>query len=265
MTCTPWVTSADAVSPCNGYDIDSLLLDETMQMASDILFNLTSKKYRGTCTETVRPLARRRAEPGWSRWWPSSSYYATGAFASGRDYCACNRSSDFGCGTIPEFPLPGRPVHPASVEVTIDGAPFTEFRVDDHYKLVRTDGNGWPCCQDLLLADTEVGTWSVTYDYGLNPPRGGLLAAALLGTQLYLAIPDAPGVGTNLSLLPKRVTSISRQGITLAVIDPLTLFQDGLTGIPFVDVWVANEKLADSRRPATVHVPGRGRTVRRVG
>lgn len=265
MTCTPWVTSADAVAPCNTYDIDPNLLDQTMQMAGDILFALTGRKYAGTCTDTVRPLASRRPAPGWHRWAPSSSYYGWGAFASGRDYCACNRSTDFGCGSIPEVRLPGFPIHPGSVDVRVDGVTFTDFRVDEGRRLVRTDGAGWRCCQNLLLDDTQPGTWSVTYDYGLNPPAGGRLAAAVLGSQLYLAYPGAPGVDDKQSLLPKRITSITRQGMTLAVIDPLTLFADGMTGIPFVDAWVAADRIQDQRRRANVLVPGRSRSFRRVG
>jgi hypothetical protein len=265
MTCTPWVTHTDVVPALAGADLDDDLLDETMQMASDLLFNLTGRKYPGVCTDTVRPLASRRVAPGWGRWMPSSGFYGYGAFGSGRDYCACNRSPDFGCGTIPEFPLPGRPVIAEGTTVKVDGVTFTGWRVDDGYRLVRTDGAGWPCCQNLLLADTEPGTWSVTYQYGRMPPIGGVRAAALLGGELYIAIPGAPGVEDRQTNLPKRITSIARQGITLAVIDPLTLFADGNTGLPFVDLWVANERLANSRRPATVHRPGRERTVRRVG
>lgn len=262
MTCSPWVTSADAVAPCNTYDIDPVLLDQTMQMASDVLYGLTDRKYPGTCTDTIRPLASWRVSNRRPGWWAGDNY---GTRSNRFGYCACNRSPDYGCGTIPEVYLPGRPVHAASVEVVVDGQTFLDFRVDDGYKLVRTDGGNWRCCQRLELDDTEDGTWSVTYNYGRTPPLGGLIAAAVLGSQLYLAVPGAPGVEDKQSLLPKRITSIVRQGITLAVIDPLKLFADGLTGIPIVDLWVASDRLSSQRRPASVLVPGRGRSVRRVG
>ena len=53
------------------------------------------------------------------------------------------------------------------------------------------------------------------------------------------------------------MTSITRQGISLAVLDPLTLFVDGLTGLPEVDLWVQSVRLGRARRSASLMVPGR--------
>ena len=204
------------------------------------------------------------ARPSW--WAMTSGGSGFGYGWSRYGFCSCNRANDqYGCSLIPQIKLPGRNVDPDSIDVLVDGTSFSEFALQDGYKLVRTDGNGWPCCQNLLKATTEVGTWQVTYDYGLDPPVGGKMAAAVLGSQLYLTIPDAPGTKNIQTQLPKRVTSITRQGITLAVIDPLKLFADGLTGLPFVDLWVASDRLGGARRRATVLTPGRARRVRRDG
>lgn len=262
MVCSPWVTSADAVAPCNVYDIDTALLDETMLFASEVLFDLTHRRYAGVCVDVVRPVASWRADEG-ARWWPDGTF-------SGRSrwgWCSCNRSKAFGCSTVPEVRLPGSPVRVGTVEVVVDGVSLvedTDYRVDDGNRLVRIDGEGWPCCQDLSLATTEDGTWEVSYHYGVDPPQGGLTAAAVLGCQLYLAVPGASGVKDRQSELPKRVTSIVRQGVTLAVIDPLKMFDEGKTGIPIVDLWIASANRGANMRPATVHRPGRGRSVRRT-
>lgn len=262
MVCSPWVTSADAVAPCNTYDIDTAVLNDCMLFASEVLFDFTRRRFAGVCTDVVRPLASWHADEG-AHWWPDGTF-------SGRSrwgWCSCNRSSAFGCSSVPEIRLPGSPVRAGSVEVTVDGVSLTdsEFRVDEGNRLVRLDGNGWPCCQDLSLATSEEGTWEVSYHYGVDPPQGGLTAAAVLGCQLYLAIPGAAGVKNLQSELPKRVTSIVRQGVTLAVIDPLNMFDEGKTGLPIADLWVASVNRGADKRPATVHRPGRGRTVRRTG
>ena len=121
---------------------------------------------------------------------------------------------------------------------------------------------GWPCCQRLDLADSEDETWAVSYSYGVDPPIGGIRAAAALGCQLALAF-EPETIGT--CRLPQRVTSLSRQGVTMAVLDPLELFADGKTGLAEVDLWVASVMLGAARRRAVVRVPGQPRRgIRRI-
>jgi hypothetical protein len=55
--------------------------------------------------------------------------------------------------------------------------------------------------------------------------------------------------------LPKRVQTVTRQNVTLAVLDPLTLFKDGMTGLAEVDLWVAADARGDATRPAAVLDP----------
>lgn len=240
-TCAPWADVGDVCAPCNAYDFDEALLGDALQVASDVLFNLTGRQWPGECDEVVRPCGYRRG-----------------------DSCGCLSSSTCGCRRLSQLQLPGRPVA-AVTEVKIDGVVLdtARYRVDDHRWLVylpesdQAERRGWPCCQRLDLADTEVDTWSVTYTYGQAPPLGGLRAAAALGCQLALAYcPDAAGASTQCRL-PKRVTSIVRQGISMAVLDPLTLFADGITGLSEVDLWVQSVRLGAQRRRGHVFVPGR--------
>ncbi len=244
-TCQPWATSADVGSPCDDYEFNILLLDESLQFASDILFDLTGRQWPGTCTATIRPC----------------SYGSPG-------HCGCRNRATCACRSLSEFLLPG-PVDSIG-EVKVDGVVLAtaRYRVDDYRRLVFLPEStsaalqGWPCCQRLDLADTEDETWAITYSYGQDPPIGGLRAAAALGCQLALAFePETIGA----CRLPKRVTSLSRQGVSIAVLDPLTLFADGKTGLEEVDLWVASIFLGAARRRATVRVPGQPRRgVRRV-
>jgi hypothetical protein len=171
---------------------------------------------------------------------------------------------------VQELKLPGYPVAPASVVVIQGENTYTAadgiFRIDDHQYLVRLDGQGWPCCQDMTADPTlgEPNTFQVSYDYGKLPPIGGVRAAASLACQLALAC-DPTAVDNGACRLPKRITSITRQGVTLAVLDPLTLFAEGRTGIPEVDLWLESLRYGDAHRRASVLIPGRWQTARRAG
>lgn len=260
-TCSPWATEADVCSPCDDYAFDSILLEDSLQLASDVLFNLTGRQWPGICDDVVRPCGNRTTSP-WGR-------YAVGAGAM-VGWCGCYDSRTCGCRRLSEIRLPGFPVVEVT-EVKIDGQVVdpARYRVDDRRWLVWIpDPTGveprtaWPCCQRTDLADTEEGTFSVAYSYGAEPPIGGVKAAASLGCQLALSCqPETIGS----CRLPKRVTTITRQGISLAVLDPLTLFKDGLTGLSEVDLWVSSIFIGAKRRRATVKVIGSGRRFRRVG
>lgn len=232
------------------------MLDAGLQVASDVLFQLTGRAWPGVCSATVRPCMDRPAVP-WS--------------VRGTGVSGCNTLGHCACGGLSEILLPGRPIVSVT-QVKIDGEVIAaaRYRVDDFRSLVylpesdSAERQGWPCCQRLDLADSETDTWSVAYTFGSAPPVGGVMAAKALGCELALAMsPETVG----LCRLPKRITSITRQGVSLAILDPLTLFSDGLTGIPEVDLWVSSIRVGRARRPSGVVVPGRpGRGgARRVG
>lgn len=242
-TCAPWATSADACAPCDTYDIDPFDLDDAMQVASDVLFNLTGRQWPGVCSDSIRP----------------------------QHACTCYRSMkygvrEYGCARVPEIRLPGSPVVPDSVTVLIDGTELdsSAFRIDNRRDLVRLDGQGWPCCQDMTKdANVDDHTMLVEYDWGAAPPIGGRRAAATLGCQYALACnPDAISDGR--CRLPKRITTVTRAGTTIAVVDPMTLIKDGMVGLVDVDQWVASIGFGRARRRGRVLIPGRRRSARRT-
>ena len=53
----------------------------------------------------------------------------------------------------------------------------------------------------------------MSYWYGVPPPASGVMAATTLGVQLVLNAIGAP------NSLPQRVTTVTRQGVTVAVVD----------------------------------------------
>lgn len=231
--CTPWATSDDLCVPCtDDLGLAPALVDECLWLASDTLFQLTGRQWPGACQETVRP-------------------------------CGCSAHRGCRCRTSQEWRLPNWPVIGVS-EVLVDGAVLASsaYRVDARRWLVRTDGDGWYTAQDLRLDSTEVGTWQVTYVWGRTPPRGGVRAAAALACELVIACtPDLP-CG---SRLPTRVTSITRQGVSMAVLDPLTLFEEGRTGLPEVDAWIGSVRWGNRHRAGSVVVAGTSPAARRTG
>jgi len=259
--CAPWAVAADVTTgPCSSAEapagFTNAMLDAGLQVASDVLFHLTGRAWPGVCSATVRPCGYRSPVP-WT--------------VRGTGWCGCNTSQDCACGGLSEILLPGRPIV-SITQVKIDGAVLASarYRIDDYRSLVylpESDSairQGWPCCQRLDLADSALDTWSVSYTFGTSPPVGGVMAAKSLGCELALAMsPETVGM----CRLPKRITSITRQGVSLAILDPLTLFADGLTGIPEVDLWVSSVRFGRANRPSGVVVPGRpGRGgARRVG
>jgi hypothetical protein len=259
MPVTPWADHTNALPPALSDEMDNARCDLAMALASEVLYNLTKRKYPGAQTDTIRPLARWRSYQGPPQWWQSY-----GQSRPSYGWCSCNRSNgQFGCATIPQIKLPGFPVgNVDDIVVKIDGEAFDQFDLQDSRYLVRVDGQGWPCCQDLTKTDDEPNTWSVQYPWGRNPPTGGVLACAALGSDLYLALsPDT----ADQSLAGARIRSITRNGITAAIADAESVFKDGFTGVAVADLWIMGELLGNERRPGKIIVPGRGRRARRIG
>src|SRR5258708_2123878 len=84
---------------------------------------------------------------------------------------------------LSEIKLPA-PVH-AITEVKVDGNVLatSAYRLDGGHILVRIDGSTWPSMNSLALADTQVGTWSVTAQYGETIPTGAAIAIGELSCE----------------------------------------------------------------------------------
>lgn len=235
--CMPW----DLTLPClddagdltdaciDGATVPTTVLDAAVLSASQVTWALTGRQY-STCDVTVRPCRRTCAEfpsldfrPGWQGPWP---VLVNGAWFN----LACQCGSTCSCRELCEVDLP-YPVCEVS-EVVVDGAALDPgaYRVDDFRKLVRTDGECWPRCQDMAAPDSEVGTWSVTLTYGREPPQIAFDAAAELACELIKA-----RIGQTCRL-PQRMTSLTRQGVTMSLLDPMSFFKDGRTGLYLMDL-----------------------------
>lgn len=223
------------------------------QMATEYLWNWTGRSI-GTCPAVVRPCGSRcsdyvstfegRGPYGhvgtWSPVLVGGSWYNIRCGSCGYD-CRCD-------GGAASLMLPG-PI--ASVEqVTIDGVVLApeNYRVDNHRFLVRTDGERWPVCQDMSMPVTEPDTFEVQYSQGSAVPIGGMLAAGVLACELAKA-----ACRDGSCQLPQRIQSITRQGVTVAVLDSFDDIDTGHTGIWVIDSWVAS--VTKPRRRGRVYSP----------
>src|SRR5260221_14608836 len=135
--CSPWISGADVAECCNVEDAsDSSVFDASAEVASEILFNLSIRRYPGTCERVVRPCwvgcgcpwqVLSRGYIVWNPYW-LNAWGGYGSWAWGLDgydqSCGCRPlSKGLLAGYVNEI-----------VEVLIDGAvvgPNT-YRVDNH-------------------------------------------------------------------------------------------------------------------------------------
>jgi hypothetical protein len=147
----------------------------------------------------------------------------------------CGRCGDScSCSAVSELILPGPIAEP--IEILVDGVALdidTSVVVYNYNRLTRIDGGKFPTCQDLSKPPSEVGTWQVTYLQGEPVPHGGQLVAGILACEYAKAM-----CGDDSCCLPKRVSSITRQGITMAMLDDFDRLSLGMTGIWEIDDWV---------------------------
>lgn len=220
------------------------------EMAATYLWNWTGRKF-GLCEVTLRP-CRQECWQGQSTFWGGGGQLPgqrpfTPVIIQGQWYnIGCGQCGDScGCGVTAALRLPG-PI--ASIEeVQIGGEVLdpTAYRVDNGRFLVRQDGGRWPTCQDMSAALGAEDTWGVTYRKGYAVPGGGQVAAGLLANELAKAACNDKSCG-----LPQRVQSITRQGVTVAVLDAFDDIDEGHTGIWLIDSWVASVV----RRPRRMRV-----------
>lgn len=159
--------------------------------------------------------------------------------ATGRRWAgACEaRTLTFDVATIPAgtadlVELPGWPVREVT-GVAVDGVPLlVGWRLINGRWLQRTTTTGLGMVSTLAWAGAG-RELTVTYVPGADPPAGGARAVGVLAGQFALGM-----AGDASCQLPQRVQSITRQGVTIAVLDPMDFLADGLTGIAEVDMWI---------------------------
>lgn len=220
----------------------------------------------GTCPITVRPCAERCM--------PASRTYRTAVarggyvgaapqigmlnpYISGGQWfnaCGC-RPGGCACDALSAVELPG-PVG-GIVEVRVDGVALepSAYKVMNGNRLVRTDGEDWPICQDMALSDDD--GFSVTYYRGARPNMLTNAAAGVLANEYLLACDQS-----DQCRLPLYVTSMMRSGESYDFDPQLTA--DAIPLIPEVQAVVRIYNPAGLKSPVIVASPDMYRTPMRT-
>ena len=243
IPCQPWCTPEDVQKCCNGLTPDYDLTD-AIAFASEILYRLSGRQFPGECIRTVWPCFSNNCgcsscgPTGMASFLGSDWSMVVGGYPSvplpsgdGTGWINCSGGGCGGC-CIPSFDLPA--TINSIDEIIIDGETLDPetYAIKAYRSVVRTDGQGWPCSNNLAGDVGDPGTWTVTYSYGKPVPAGGKFVAAIFACQIALSRCGGD------SCLPARLKSISRQDVELDFADPLEFLDKGQVGIYEVDMWL---------------------------
>jgi hypothetical protein len=233
--CEPWPVDTTCLPA--GWDADPAQWTDKQkaarEIAQGILAPLAVRPY-GLCTRLVRPCSMRCATAAGLQL--AGGGWFVPALVGGSVINGCGCRSWCGCGPLSEMLLPG-PVHDV-IAVTVDGqvVPSAAYRVDDGLRLVRTDGAAWPTWQDLGADPDQLGTFAVEYRRGVPLPAAGRRALTAYTIEIHKGM-----CGDSTCRLPARVTNITREGTTYSLLDdPNVMLDQGRTGVPEVDAWLAS-------------------------
>jgi hypothetical protein len=233
-SCLPDVEEGDGVAAAQ--------LEAAKDLAVSVLWALSGRQF-GVCPTIVRPCPT--AEGGYD-------YGLGGWFFPTWDGTNW-RNISCGCGPKCSYQSP-RVVHLAAnvalpvrevLEVTIGGVvqdPAT-YRLEGD--LLYRIGGRWPA-QDLTKPLDEAGTWSVTYTRGTPPPPGTAKLVALLAKEFFAACTGGK------CRLPRRVQTVSRQGVTYQMVNPSDIYAEGRTGLDEIDLWLSSVNPNKLQEPISV-------------
>lgn len=228
-----WITAEHLYNPEHPY------AEIAAARASGILFNLTGEKFQGihTTSEVV-----------------SKDSYRSGTYSpelvGGRMYNLPVRKengiiySDVSC-QVRDMRLRHTPVREV-FSVFADGVevPRDSFTIRNRAYLVRNGRNSfWDFC--------TTHEFTVNYEYGANPPVAGVEAAIELGNEYLLAFD-----GDDRCRLPEKITSVTRQGLTIRVSETQDYLDNGKVGINSIDQFIKAYNPSKAKKKAKVFVPG---------
>src|SRR5690606_17272865 len=229
-------------------DADPRLRETARLWASRFLWTATGKQYGG-CPRTYRP-CREGCGPGLNccggysgpcvravPWRVPGSYdwvnITCGKCTKG---CQCSAVSEVVLQDVDQV-----------LNVRVDGVdydPCGMVAVYDRSRVVRVDGGQWPVCQELGRTDGP-GTWSITVVQGLCVPDGGDWATGLLMCEFLKSC-----LKRDDCQLPRRLQTITRQGVTLGFNDRFENLGMLRTGIWEIDAWIEQSRFVGAATPS---------------
>lgn len=233
LVCQPWA-DVDDLPADRPFPQDTPAWEELILAASELLYGFSGKQFTGACESAVvltGPVHGHRP-----RWTPMGE---AAAATTGL------RPTRWARDPIVVV-LPGPPVTHVD-EVTIGGEAVPYTVTLPFGRLERPGCLGWPLD----------GTVAVRYRHGIPPPVGGRDAAVQLAVELGRAR-DHSGE----CALPQRIQSVTREGVTVGIMDTFEHLDKMRTGLLEVDMWLASVNPHRLTRRPSVWSPDLARTRR---
>lgn len=234
-----WVTPAELPATYQ----DSIYATDACQVASNLLWAMSGRKYHGTTTVTERYFTAIDA----FRYQGSSAKQFFPHMIGGsvfnlpaEDWNDSAYQSD-GSSSLSRIRLRGKPVQEVHmVRNGYDGTiiPADSYYLAEHSTLIAYKGTPW-----------APGNIEVTYTFGQQPPTAGRHAARVFAIELIKA-----WEGDDCAL-PDRVTSVSRQGVSYTILDNQDFLENFRTGIYVIDLFLKTANPAKALAPSKVFSP----------
>ena len=221
----------------------SVYVDDACQMASNILWAMSGRKYNGTQTVTERYITSINS----FRYQGSSARDFFPHLVGGsvfnvptEDWNDSAYQSD-GTSSLSRIRLRGKPVQEVHLVRSMYNGTIVNpdaYYVADHNSLIAYKGTPWP-----------PGNLEVTYTYGSPVPVAGKMAAKLFAIELIKL-----WEGDDCAL-PDRVTSVSRQGVSYTILDNQDFLENMRTGIYAIDLFLKTANPSKALAPSKVFSP----------
>lgn len=222
----PWIKSVDTAFPESPY------AQTAVDYASFVLYKLTGEKYPGVATTTETYVSESR----------------TATLADPVSTTALQNIPAIGIPDRVQYPqrlyLRGTPVHEVTSVKYGDKLLATEdYALYNRRFLKLRRGAQW----DYFCDQKGI---TVTYSYGMMPPKAGVLAAQTLANELLILMGE--GRSGAECRIPERVRSVSREGISFDMIDPQEFMDDGRTGIWEIDLFIRTANPSRAKKPPRI-------------
>lgn len=233
-----WITPEEL-----GVYAESEFAYEAAKAASNLLWAMSGRKYSGITTVTERYVCATLSY----RYGPSvrnnKAELVLGdvyniPYSDMDSYTAVTTD---GLSPQSRIRLRGRPVQKIHTIRNRNGAVVDQnsYYLVDHSTIQATAGSRWTPC------DIEV-----TYTYGIEPPTMGKMAARTLAIEFCKL-----WNGDDDCILPQRVTSVSRQGVSYTILDSQDFIAELRTGLYAVDLFLKSVNPDGARAKARVFTP----------
>jgi len=214
--------------------------DEAAKTASYLLWAMSGRKYTGTTIVTERYTCTLRN----NRMGPSIKTTSPVLFGGDvyniptDDYDEYSELMADGMSPDARIKLRGRPVLKIHTIRNRYGKILdpSDYYLVDHSTIHIKAGTPWTPC------NTEI-----TYEYGAEVPMAGKMAAKTLATEFAKL-----WSGDEECMLPQRVTSVSRQGVSYTILDNQEFIAELRTGLYAVDLFLKTVNPDNAKRKAKV-------------